>query len=69
MPTGETTQPTVYVLTINVLSIVLVNNYLDVNEQRMAVIVCLFLFYEDVEVERPVIFKRRKKLIVKLKLN
>lgn len=68
MPTGETTQPTVYVLTINVLSIVLVNNYLDVNEQRMAVI-GLFLFYEDVEVERPVIFKRRKKLIVKLKLN
>lgn len=67
MPTGETTQPTVYVLTINVLSIVLVNNYLDVNEQRMAVI-GLFLFYEDVEVERPVIFKRRKKLIVKLKL-
>lgn len=68
MPTGETTQPTVYVLTINVLSIVLVNNHLDVNEQRMAVI-GLFLFYEDVEVERPVIFKRRKKLIVKLKLN
>ena len=67
MPTRETTQPTVYVLTINVLSIVLVNNYLDVNEQRMAVI-GLFLFYEDVEVERPVIFKRRKKLIVKLKL-
>ena len=67
MPTGETTQPTVYVLTINVLSIVLVNNYLDVNEQRVAVI-GLFLFYEDVEVERPVIFKRRKKLIVKLKL-